>query len=340
MSEFRQDPLSGRWFVLAAERAKRPEAFYRPPRPRDEGSDCPFCPGHEEQTTPEVLRLSNSDDSWAVRVVPNKFAYMPEPEGVADVAGDPLHRHQPSAGFAEVLIESPCHDVPFDAHSPEQARLIVEAAQQRYRALAGRPGVAMAMVFRNYLPQSGASLMHPHSQILASSRVPAVLEAEVRCFDAWTLEEDGCLGCALLETESGGPRAVADVGGFLVLAPYASRHAYELLLLPRRHAPDFGAAEPAGLAEALRDVFGRIRRVLGDPPCNLWIHSRPVDHQGDFHWHAHVTPRLTVEGGWELGTGLSVNVVPPEQATADLRAGTDAAAVLGGVEGGTKADPV
>lgn len=330
MSEFRQDPLSGRWFVLAAERSKRPEAFYRPPRPRDEGTNCPFCPGHEEQTTPEVLRFSNPDGSWAVRVVPNKYAYMPEPSGVADVAGDPLHRHQMSAGFAEVLIESPDHDVPFDGHSPEQARLVVQAARDRYRALVARPGVAMAMVFRNYLPQSGASLLHPHSQILASSRVPALLEAEVRCFEAWAAREGTCLGCALLEAESAGPRAVAETGGFVILAPYASRHAYELLLLPRQHAPDFGAASDAGLAEALRDAFGRIRRLLGDPPSNMWIHSRPQGHIGDYHWHVHLTPRLTVEGGWELGTGLSVNVIPPEQAAADLRAaGTQAASAIG-----------
>ena len=311
MSEFRQDPLSGRWFVLAAERAKRPEAFYRPPRPTDDHSGCPFCLGHEDQTTPEVLRFSNPDGSWAVRVVPNKFAYMPDPRGVVQVEGDPLHRHQPSAGYA---------DAPFDGHSPDQARLVVEAAQQRYRELASRPGVAMAMVFRNYLPQSGASLMHPHSQILASSRVPAVLEAEVRSFEEWSAREDGCLGCALLETESGGPREVANAGGFLILAPYASRHAYELLLLPRRHAPDFGQADPAELAAALRSAFGLLRRVLGDPPTNMWIHSRPVGYRGEFHWHVHVTPRLTVEGGWELGTGLSVNVVAPEQAAQDLRA--------------------
>ena len=314
MSELRRDPLSGRWFVLAAERAKRPEAFYRARRRPAEDRECPFCPGNEEHTTPEVLRYSNPDGSWAVRVVPNKFADMADPEGIDGPRGDPLHRHKPSAGCAEVLIESPDHEASFDTHSPEQARLAMLATQERCRALAAKPGVAVVMAFRNYLPESGASLLHPHGQILASSHLPPVLEAEAGCFEAYRAEHAECLACALLRAEADGPRLVGANAGFMTIAPYASRSAFELLILPRTHAPDFLDADPAASAAALQDAFGRLKRALGDPPCNMWIHCRPQAFTGDFHWHIHITPRLTVEGAWELGTGLAVNIVPPEQA--------------------------
>ncbi len=312
MSEFRRDPLSGRWFVLAAERATRPQAE----RPRG----CPFCPGNEAETTDDILRFDNPDGSWAVRIVPNKFADLADPTQLDGEAGDILHRHKPSAGFADVLIESPDHDATFDSHSPAQATLIVRAAQARYRQLIAVPGVAVVMPFRNYLPESGASLRHPHGQLLASSHVPPVIAAEVAHF----ADSTRCLGCELVAAEAGGPREIARIGEYLLLAPYASRTPYEILILPEPHAHDFAAADPADLAAALQGGFRHLRAVLGDPPCNLWIHCRPAQVETEFHWHAHLTPRLTVEGAWELGTGLAVNSVPPEQAASELRAGDGA----------------
>ncbi|MBM3268989.1 MAG: hypothetical protein FJZ01_15225 [Candidatus Sericytochromatia bacterium] len=307
MSQFRRDPLSGRWFVLAAERHGRPQV--------DEPRECPFCPGHEAETTGEVLRYDDPAGAWAVRIVPNKFADLADPADPAEEAGDALHRHKASAGFADVLIESPDHDATFASHPPEQATLVVRAMQERYRHLATVPGVAVIMPFRNYLPESGASLRHPHGQILASSHLPPVIAAEVASFAA----AGRCLGCELAAVEGDGPRAIARVENVMLMTPYASRSAYEILLLPLDHAPDFTGADPVALAAALQDGYRRLAAVLGDVPTNLWIHCRPLRETGEFHWHAHLIPRITVEGAWELGTGLAVNSVPPERAAADLR---------------------
>jgi UDPglucose--hexose-1-phosphate uridylyltransferase len=317
MSELRQDPLSGRWFVLAAERARRPEAFHRPARQWTAAGDCPFCPGNETMTTNEVLRYEDGDGNWHVRIVPNKYADMADPAGDTVERGERLFRSKPSAGFADVLIESRQHDVTFANHPPRQATRIVQAIQERYQALRDIPGLAVIMPFRNYLQESGASLGHPHGQILASSHLPPVLELEATRFAAL----EGCLGCDLAAAEADGPRVISEVGDYLILAPYASRSAFEILILPRRCAPDPAGVDPEAFAAALQDAYGRLNRVLADPPTNMWIHSRPLPSASRFHWHAHLMPRLTVEGAWELGSGLAVNVVAPEQAAAALQAG-------------------
>ncbi|MBM3275785.1 MAG: hypothetical protein FJZ00_11570 [Candidatus Sericytochromatia bacterium] len=317
MSELRQDPLSGRWFVLAAERARRPEPFHRPARQWPASGDCPFCPGNEAMTTNEVLRYEDDAGNWQVRIVPNKYADMADPTGDTAEYGEPLCWRKPSAGFADVLIESRQHDVTFANHPPGQTTRIVQAIQERYQALRDIPGLAVIMPFRNYLQESGASLGHPHGQILASSHLPPVLELEAARFAA----HGTCLGCDMADAEGDGPRVISEVGDYLILAPYASRSAFEILILPRRCAPDLTGIDPEPFAAALQDAYARLNRVLADPPTNMWIHGRPLNARTPFHWHAHLMPRLTVEGAWELGSGLAVNVVAPEQAAGALQAG-------------------
>ncbi|MBI6546016.1 MAG: DUF4931 domain-containing protein [Cyanobacteria bacterium NC_groundwater_1444_Ag_S-0.65um_54_12] len=318
MSVLRQDPLTGRWVVLAAERAKRPEAFFHSAQPLPElTADCPFCPGSEVQTPPEILRIADNAP-WQIRVVPNKYAALAPPAGLSP-SGDSLHRSVPSGGAAEVVIETPEHIAPFDTLGPEHAANLIRVYQARYSDLVTCSGIEIVLVFRNHLPQSGASLLHPHSQILASAFLPPVLAAEADCFAVYQAKQEACLGCAMYAAEAAGELAIAQIADFLLLSPFAARSPFEILLLPRTHAADFLAADPLALAKALQDAFRRIRRGLNNPPVNFWLHCKPNSIITDFHWHIHILPRFTIEGGWELGTGLPINVVPPELAAAHLR---------------------
>lgn len=319
MSDLRQDPLSGRWVVLAAERARKPEGFAVPPASREAAGPCPFCPGHEDQTPHEILRKERNG-AWRVRVVPNKYASL-APLAPLTPTGDPLHLRKPSAGFAEVVIESPEHLACFDTLDPADALAVVSVYQERYDAHLASAHLRSILVFRNYLAPSGASLLHPHSQILATAHLPPVLEAEAASF---ARHQEGsapcCLLCDLLASERESERRVADLPGFVTIAPYASAFPFELLVAPEACGPDLRSSPAQAIADALRDALRRLRTKLGDPPVNVWFHCAPTGTwAGGFHWHIHVVPRLSVWGGWEHGSGLPINVMPPEQAAEFLR---------------------
>ncbi|MBU6428747.1 MAG: galactose-1-phosphate uridylyltransferase, partial [Cyanobacteria bacterium REEB65] len=170
-------------------------------------------------------------------------------------------------------------------------------------------------------PAAGASLLHPHSQILATSQLPQVLEGEaVRFAQHSTGHSARCLLCDLLEVERASDRLVFETADFVAVSPYASRFPFELLLIPTSCSPDLRTTEPERFAGALQLAMGRLRACLADPPTNVWIHCAPTGSwSGLFHWHAHVVPRLTVEGGWEQGYGVPVNAVAPEEAARLLR---------------------
>jgi len=321
--ELRQDPLSGCWVAITVGRAARPEAFLADAGPVRGPLGCPFCAGNEHMTPPEVWadREPGSDPDgpgWRVRVVPNKFpafAGPPNPSGPGQNGG--LYRAMPTAGVHEVVIHSPDHTATL-ADLPEPALVRVLAAwRQRLASHRGGPFGAVVVIV-NQGRTAGASLEHPHSQVFATAGRPERVKAELD-----RLAGSGCAACALVDAERDGPRVVDRSGGLLTVCPWASAAPFEALVLPERHRPRFdeaaGGTDPA-LAAALR---GLLRRLPGAAaaraPYNLVLHSAPPGTD-DFHWHLHLLPRLTTYGGFELGTGIVINVVDPDRAAAALRA--------------------
>lgn len=333
MPELRQDPLSGRWVVIATGRAKRPEAFVPGERPAPLASHdptCPFCPGNEAETPPEVLAHRSSDGrpdgpGWELRVVTNKFAAFDDGPDRSALAEHPLEERRAAQGTAEVVIETPRHDRTLARTTAADRERLVEAWLARYRTLQGWPGVGYVMLFRNQGAWAGASQAHPHSQIMALPLVPPAVATELdRCLGYWQ-EHGRCLLCDVIARERhDGSRLLYDDGRFLILAPYAARTPFELMILPAAHEADLGqlAAEDArGLAHALGVAMGLLDRALGEPPYNLYLHGSPPhgDHGPSYHWHLSLLPRLTQQAGFELGSGVLVNITLPEAAAAFLR---------------------
>jgi UDPglucose--hexose-1-phosphate uridylyltransferase len=319
--ELRQDPVSGGWVAITAGRAARPEAFLGDVGTPRGPLGCPFCPGNEHMTPPEVWadRDPGSEPDrpgWHVRVVPNKFpAFAGPPAGARSNGG--LYRSAPTAGVHEVVIHNPDHeatlaDLPVAAVARAMAAWRGRLAAHRDRAL----GAVLVIV--NQGRTAGASLEHPHSQVFATAGRPDRVQAEVD-----RLAGAACAACATVAAERGGPRLVGGNGELLILCPWASAAPFEALVLPAAHRPRFeqgAAGDDAALAAGLRDLLRRFRGVAGDhAPYNLVLHSAPpgVD---DFHWHLHLLPRLTTYGGFELGTGVIINVVDPDRAADALRA--------------------
>jgi UDPglucose--hexose-1-phosphate uridylyltransferase len=325
--ELRQDPLSGGWVAITAGRAARPEAFLADEGPVRGPLGCPFCQGNEHLTPPEVWAdrepgTGPDRPGWRVRVVPNKFpAFAGAGGAAAPERNGGLYRAAPTAGIHEVVVHHPDHTATLaDLPEPAVAR-VMAAWRLRLAAHAGGPFGAVVVIV-NQGRTAGASLEHPHSQVFATAGRPERVTAELD-----RLAGNGCAACATVAAERNGPRVVERAGGLLTVCPWASSVPFEALLLPEDHRAHLGdghvgpgAEGDHALAAALRGLLRRLRDAAGArAPYNLVLHTAPpgVD---DFHWHLHLLPRLTTFGGFELGTGIVINVVDPDRAAAALRA--------------------
>ena len=266
MSELRQDPTTREWVIIAPERAKRPQRTRKKtPADRLPGWDatCPFCPRNEAQTPSEVFRIptSSEDSAWDVRVVPNRFAVLAA-EGDAAATGDrPLYRKRAGIGAHEVIVEAPSHNTPMALMSYQQVEKVMIAYQQRYNALKKNRQFKFITIFKNYGWASGTTLVHPHSQLVATP-IPATYYhrksdvARDYCYDFGR-----CLYCDMLNEElDKDERIVAVTGEFVVLQPYASRVPYETWIIPRKHGASFGLLPAAHLGKLAMVVsLGTIR---------------------------------------------------------------------------------
>jgi UDPglucose--hexose-1-phosphate uridylyltransferase len=328
--ELRIDPLTGLRVVLAPKRSERPFSFQPSEVHAQAREQCPLCEGREDRTPPETwaLRPGGGDPDtpgWLVRAVPNLYPLLepgPAPSEPVDPLeegrGDPqLFSAAAASGTHEVIAHTPEHLSSVSDLSPEQTALAIGGWQARSRALAESSYVHVMV---NEGQAAGASLEHTHAQIYGLGFVPTVVARERERFTAHnTRTMGGCLLCDILQEEvRRRERVIAVDDEAVLIAPYAARMPYELQLIPRKHERSIADAEATGAA-LLHDGLNRLRRVLGaPPPLNLWVRTAPRGAES-FHWHIDVVPRLTQLAGFELGTGVNVNIVAPEKAAAELR---------------------
>lgn len=315
MSQLRLNPLTGRWVTIAAERALRPGdlAHARLPVERGPARPCPFCPGNEE-ATPPALESYGRDGQWKVRVVPNLYpAFSGNGEFEVTEQG-PVFHQAPGTGIHEVLVFSPDHDASWADLDDPQAGLVMAAIRDRMEDHTRNSSVQYTQVIVNHGREAGASLEHPHGQLLGIPFVPGELADELAGFEG----HDGCLLCRIAEEEeAAGIRVVVADDRTLVVCPFWSGVPYEMLVIPRGHTPFLDRAAPGdlvGVGRALRESLAALRRAVPDAPYNVVVHTAPHHHTGPFHWHAHVLPRLTSVAGFEQGTGVMINIVAPERA--------------------------
>jgi UDPglucose--hexose-1-phosphate uridylyltransferase len=335
MSEFRKDAITGRWRLIAEGRSARPTE-YATAASRSDDPDCPFCEGHEARTTAEVAAVRPTGapangPGWTIRSVPNKFPTVtPEVTPVRPAEGDRFLRAL-GVGFHEVVIESPTHSPGMPDLAPAHLRELFRFFRERVRAALNRPSIESVLLFQNQGPESGGTLSHPHAQLLASEIVPSRLTEESDAFLRTAASNGG--GC-LLESVAAAEveardRFVLNDGQFVVFAPFASEHPYEVWIVPDRHAPSFTTAsdgEVDRLAELLPLVLRALDRIHPNVSYNWFVHGweAPTPARTRFHWHVEVAPRLVRADGYDLGSGVPVNPVAPEHAAAQYRAQVEA----------------
>lgn len=320
MSQLRLNPLTGRWVTVSVERAARPvEVVTRhlalePVVERQ----CPFCPGNEE-ATPPALETYGPGGDWLVRVVPNLYPAFDGHEPMHVHHLGPVFTQASASGVHEVLVFSPEHDGSWADLDDRHAGLAMAAIRDRMEDHARRASVRYTQAIVNAGREAGASLDHPHGQLLGIPFVPGEIAEEEAGFRRF---EGSCLLCTTAEAEAqAGHRVVLEDERVLVVCPFWSGVPYEMLVLPRHHDVHLEDASPADVVatgRAIRSALRLLRERVGNPAYNLVFHTAPHHHEGPFHWHVHIVPKVTSPAGFEQGTGVQINIVAPELAARHL----------------------
>ena len=337
MPELRKDPVIGRWVIINTERAKRPSDFVpSAPEPETSKPDCPFCMGNESLTPPEILayRENNSAPNtpgWSTRVVPNKFPAL-RIEGDLDRQGVGIFDRMNGVGAHEVVIDSPGHDTRLEETDKAQVARVLHAYRERIADLERDPRFRYVLVFKNEGRLAGATLSHPHSQIIATPIIPKEVKEKLDAAKSFYDFKDRCIYCDVVSQEQAmGERNVIETAYFLAFCPFAPRFPFEIWIVPKRHScayTDIFPDEQDDLAHVMKTVLMKLSVVLKRPPYNFIIHTAPnrIPRKGhwhtlglDFHWHIEIIPRLTSIAGFEWGAGFFINPMPPEDAAKYLR---------------------
>ncbi len=332
MSELRHDPIQRRWVIIASERGRRPSDF-SPKGPPAASTDapCPLCgPGEVDHRA--IARRHGPDGP--VTVVPNRFPAL-QVEGEVDRRAVGPYDRAAGVGAHEVIVESPHHDHDLPDMSTGQVAEVLLSWRDRIVDLRRDVRLKYIQVFRNRGVEAGASLHHPHSQLVAIPVYPLRVQNELQAARQHFLAKERCIFCDVITFElEAGQRVVRVDDQFVTVCPYASRVPFEMVLMPRRHSHDFGRlseGEALVLAEHLSHVIARMRRSLDGVGYNLVLLNKPNTHAvpkrphqweslaDDWHWRLEILPRVTSLAGFEWGTGFYVNPTAPEDAAAHLR---------------------
>lgn len=328
--ETRQDRITQQWVACAPERSGRPHKTGDRSSDREPTDDtpvegCPFCPGHEDML-PSVLWELEADEGrpWKTRAVPNKYSAL-TPDRVPEAQSCGLFQTRTNHGRQEVIIDTPYHHQGL-AHMPvAQVDAVLQTYLARYHTLRQVEPSLYPFVFRNHGARAGASIPHPHSQVIATHFAPPRIEREEAAARSRYDETGRCAYCEMIEEElEAETRLVWTSDEYVMFVPFAARVPYELWILPRTHEPEFGrlsSGRRTALAAALQTAVRRLHTHLDDPDYNFFIRTA-LDYESEaphLHWSLRLQPRTNVQAGFELSTGVRINPSIPERDAAVLR---------------------
>jgi len=327
--ELRKDPITNRWVIIATDRAKRPTDFVRE-RVTIHGSGfCPFCPGNELKTPPEINAYrpdgsGRNQPGWTLRVVPNKFPALGI-EGTLNRQGEGLYDKMNGIGAHEVIIETPDHQLTLASMPVRRVEDVIWSYRDRILDLKKDRRFRYVLIFKNHGEAAGASLEHTHSQLIALPVVPKRVREEVDSAREYYNYKERCVFCDILRQEAeANIRVIAESQHFVALAPFAPRFPFETWILPKVHQSAFEESQKhefENLARILKEILMRLDKVLDSPAYNYIIHTSPLTEGNNdhYHWHVEIMPKLTKVAGFEWGTGMYINPTPPEEAARFLR---------------------
>ena len=330
MGELRRDPIGGRWVIVDTEHPNKPEDYeVESPTWRSE-STCPFCYGNEAMTPPEIESFreygtASNAPGWQVRAIPNKFPAL-QIEGELDRRGIGIFDMSNGVGAHELIIETPYHNKDLCDLLPEELERILQMYCRRAIDLIRDRRFKYVMIFKNFGPSAGASLEHPHTQLVALPMVPKNVMEEIKGAQKYFEYRERCIFCDMIRQEvQEKERIIVENAHFLSFCPFVSRFPFEMWIIPKQHNSCFCHMRPEelpALAVILKETIGRLRKVFGTPEYNFIIHTAPANGEINvegYHWHLEIMPKLTRVAGFEWGSGFYTVPTPPELAAKYLR---------------------
>ncbi len=331
MAELRRDPIVGRWVIVDTDHPASPKDF-----PYEEsilkGGVCPFCYGNEGMTPPEIECLreqgtSPNSPGWQVRVVANKFPAL-QIEGDLDRRPLGLYDMSNGVGAHEIIIESPYHSKDIPDLLPHEIENYIKMCRSRAFDLAKDKRFKYLMFFRNYGSAAGASLEHPHTQVIALPMVPKNVAEEITGAKNYFDYKERCIFCDMLRQEmQEKERVVLENKYFLAFCPFVSRFPFEIWIMPKKHngyIRSISDDEVRLLGEILKDTIAKVKNIFPNLSYNYILHVAPINGENNveyYHWHIEFMSKLTQVAGFEWGTGFYIDPITPEQAAKYLKGG-------------------
>jgi UDPglucose--hexose-1-phosphate uridylyltransferase len=327
-TELRQDLITGDWVVVSTIRAKRPDEFAKKEADGESECDvanCLFCDPTASGQEKDVLLYGNNENDWSLRVFPNKFPAFSRPTG-----GQINHKEEgpyfkmDSVGYHEVVVTRD-HKKHIGRMDPIMVAEVLDAYQSRYIDLMNKKSVNYVDIFHNHGKRAGASIPHPHSQLMAIPVVSPYVDSELDGAEIYYKANKHCVYCAMLEWErEHGKRIVFENEEFIVFCPFASRSNFEMWVIPKKHKPYFERTteeEKMAGGEALQKAIYKLDKALNNPDFNFYIHTSPCDGKDypHYHWHIEILPKLNIWAGFEISTGIEIVTITPEDAAEYLR---------------------
>lgn len=331
MTELRKDPIIDNWVIISTGRGRRP-LDYKIKTEEKKKDSCVFCEGNEGETPPEIFAFRKkgtreNSPGWKVRVVSNKYPAlkMEEKEAALEKAG--MLWKMDGLGVHEVIIETPHHHENFDNLSIGNIVLILKTYRQRYLDLSKDKRIKYVLIFKNYGIDGGASLEHPHSQLIGTPIIPQRIKEELKGAKEYFDLNRRCIFCDYIKQEvKSKDRLIKETEKYVAISPFAARFPFETWILPKYHHSSYEETSDndiLNLARIMKEILSKIKKKLNNPPYNFIIHTAPSkefstrecpDLDKKYHWHIEIIPRLTKIAGFEWGTGFYINTTSPEEA--------------------------
>jgi len=328
-SELRFDLVSKDWVVIATGRAKRPEMFKKEKEKfiEDPKKACPFCK-IETQQRPTLIYVNGKkkpvlSKDWTLAVIPNKYPAVVAGDSLNERAEGPYQKMD-GIGFHEVVVTRD-HSKDMSLMGAERVKEVMDAYQERYLDLMNEKYINYISIFHNHGKRAGASITHPHSQIMAIPVTdPDIENSLINSRRYWEFHEK-CLHCEMIKWDrEDGRRIVFENDDFIAVCPFASRMAFTVRIYPKAHSSYFERVnneQKKALAEVFSSVLSKLRKALGDPSYNFFLRTSPCDGKdhNHYHWHFEILPRTSIQAGFEFGAGIEISTIEPETAAEYLR---------------------
>lgn len=327
MSQLRLNMITMQWVIVQDDNSAlfnaRTRGRAKQEKPPVHDPDCPFCKGNEGMSDPPLLVIGSNDD-WRVRVLPNKYPVL-EPGKSNKRYRDRTKVWMDAAGLHEIVVESPSHRNDISESSVDNILEILLAWRERYEEMRRQNFIQQISIFKNHGPESGATLIHPHSHIVGTPILSSETRRRMERAFSYYETNGRCIFCdVVLQEIEEKTRIVYETDHFVSFIPFAALSPFHTWIFPKYHACSFDMIDDNRLIELARiilDLLMRFHYALSNPSYNFVLRALPPGAGGDnyFHWYFSFVPRLTHKSGFELGSGMHVNTMLPETSAEILR---------------------